>query len=89
MRNQIRVQKALLGFENCLCDRRNKGKGKLAAENEKRRAYYKTREGIATKKEFREKAAVKKQISNHLSMINVSTKANLCEETIANLLKLL
>ena len=47
------------------------------------------REGIATKKKFREKAAVKKQISNQLSMVNVPTKAKLCQETIANLLRLL
>lgn len=80
---------ALHDFDTCLCDRGKAGKEKLAAVNEKRRAYYKTDAGMATKKKFRDKAAVKRQILNQLSMLNVSTKATLCHETIAKLVKLL
>ena len=75
--------------ENCLCHRGKKGKAKQAAANERRRAYYKTEAGIETKRRYREKAAVKRQILNQLAMLNVSKKAVLCQETIANLMKLL
>ena len=80
---------ALHDSEKCLCARGKIGKEKAAAANVKRRAYYKTDAGIATKKKYREKAAVKRQILNQLTMLNVSKKATLCHETIQKLVKLL
>ena len=75
--------------ENCLCDRGKIGKNKKAEANEKRRAYYKTEAGIDTKRKYKEKANVKRQILNHLSMIHVSKKASLSHETIEKLIKML
>ena len=75
--------------KTCLCSRGEIGKGKRAAANEKRRAYYKTDAGLETKRRYREKAAVKRQILNQLSMMNVSKKAHLCHEKIENLIKML
>ena len=75
--------------ETCLCSRGKIGKEKREAANEKRRAYYKTDAGLETKKRYREKAAVKRQILNQLSMLNVSKKAHLCHEKIENLIKML
>ena len=76
-------------IETCLCQRGKMGKANRAAANEKRRAYYKTDAGIETKRKYREKAAVKRQILNQLSMLNVSKKAHLCHEKIENLVKML
>lgn len=76
-------------IETCLCQRGKIGKANRAAANEKRRAYYKTDAGIETKRKYREKAAVKRQILNQLSMLNVSKKAHLCHEKIENLVKML
>ena len=75
--------------EICLCTRGKIGKEKRIEANEKRRAYYKTAAGLETKRKYREKAAVKRQILNHLSMLNVSKKANLCHEKIEHLIKML
>ena len=72
--------------ESCLCHRGKIGKEKKAAANEKRRAYYKTAPGIAMKKAYREKAAIKRQLLNQVMMLNVSKKAELCKETIKQLL---
>jgi glucosamine 6-phosphate synthetase-like amidotransferase/phosphosugar isomerase protein len=80
---------ALHDSETCVCARGKIGKAKAAAANEKRRAYYKTDAGIATKEKYREKAAMKRQIINQLTMLKVSKKAVLSQETIANLVKLL
>ena len=41
------------------------------------------------KKKYNERAAIKRQLLNHLSMLNVSKKAKLCNETISKLVKLL
>ena len=65
------------------------GKEKLTAANEKRRAYYKTEAGLETKRRYREKANVKRQILNQLTMLIVSKKASLCHETIEKLVKML
>ena len=54
-----------------------------AVANKKRRAYYKTKAGIETKRKYMEKANVKRHISNHLSMIHGSY------ETIKKLVKML
>jgi hypothetical protein len=75
--------------ETCLCSRGKIGKKKKSAANEKRRAYYKTDAGLETKRRYREKAAVKRQILNQLSMLNVSKKAHLCHEKIEHLVKML
>ena len=75
--------------ETCLCSRGKIGKEKRAVANEKRRAYYKTDAGLETKRNNKEKAAVKRQILDHLSMLNVSKKAHLCHEKIENLIKML
>ena len=48
-----------------------------------------TKAGLQTKKKYREKAEVKRQLLNHLSMLNVSSKAKLSHEKIENLIKLL
>ena len=68
VRNRIGVQN---DFENCLCDRGKKQKFELGAANKKKRAYFKTAEGIAAKKKIQDKAAVKRQILNKLSKMNV------------------
>ena len=75
--------------ENCLCDIGKIGKAKRAVANEKRRAYYQTEAGIAMKMAYRKKAALKRQLLNQLTMLNVSKKAVLCHETIEKLAKLL
>ena len=75
--------------ETCLCNRGRIGKEKRAVANEKRRAYYKTAAGLETKWRYREKADVKRQILNQLSMLNVSKKAYLCHEKIEQLVKML
>ena len=75
--------------ETCLCKRGKIGKDKRAVANEKRRAYYKTDAGLETKRRYREKAAVKRQILDQLSMLNVSKKAHLCHEKIEHLVKML
>ena len=80
---------ALHDFDSCLCDRGKAGLAKRAAANERRRAYYKTPAGVETKKKFRQRADVKRQIINQLQAINVSTKAELCKETIEKLVKML
>ena len=75
--------------ETCLRKRGKIGKEKPAAANEKRRTYYKTEAGLDTKRRYREKANVKRQILNQLTMLNVSKKASLCHETIEQLVKML
>ena len=80
---------ALHDFDACLCDRGKAGLAKKKAANEKRKAYYQTPAGIETKKKYRERANVKRQIINQLQSINVSSKAELSKETIENLIKLL
>ena len=75
--------------QTCSCSRGVKGKERTRLANEKRRAYYKTEAGMETKRKYREKARVKRQILNHLSMLNVSTKAHLCHETIEKLVQML
>ena len=82
-------KKELHNKETCLCSRGEIGKNKRVAANEKRRAYYKTDAGLETKRRYREKAAVKRQILNQLSVLNVSKKAHLCHEKIENLIKML
>ena len=72
-----------------MCNRGRQGKEKLAAVNEKRRAYCRTEAGLETKRRYREKANVKRQILNQLPMLNVSKKASLCHETIEKLVKML
>ena len=71
----------------CLCDRGDIGKAKRDSANEKRRAFYKTDAGVEIKKKYREKAAVKREILNQLSELNVSKKAERSLERIANLIK--
>ena len=80
---------ALHDFDACLCDRGKAGLAEKKAANEKRKAYYQTPAGIETKKKYRERANVKRQIINQLQSINVSSKAELSKETIENLIKLL
>ena len=80
---------ALHDYETCHCDRGKIGTAKLAAANEKRRAFYKTEAGIATKAKYREKAAVKRRIINELQIFTVSNKAQLSKERIQTLVKLL
>ena len=82
-------EQALHDFDSCLCDRGKAGIAKKAAANEKRRAYYKTPAGVDTKKKYRERADIKRQIINQLQSINVSTKAELSKETIEKLVKML
>ena len=71
----------------CTCDRGQIGKKKKAEANEKRRAFYKTDAGIAVKKEYKEKARIKRMILTQLAELNVSKKAHLQLETIENLVK--
>lgn len=81
--------KELHDSQSCLCTRGKKGKEKQAAANAKRRDYYKTEAGLETKRKYREKAEVKRQILNQLTMLNVSKKAELCHEKIEQLIKML
>ena len=71
----------------CKCCRGEVGKRQRQVANEKRRAYYKTEAGIATKKAYREKAARKRQLINYLTSIYTPNKAVLCKKTIEQLLK--
>ena len=73
--------------QTCLCDRGEEGMRKKAAANEQRRLFYKTDEGMEIRKKYREKARVKKMILNQLAELNVSKKAELSLERIANLIK--
>ena len=82
-------ERELHDCETCLCSRGKKGKERTRVANEKRREYYKTEAGIETRRKYREKARVKREILNHLTMMNVSKKAYLCQETIENLVKML
>ena len=75
--------------KTCLCSRGEKGAEERAVVNEKRRAYYKTGAGLEMKKACREKANVRRQILNQLTMLGVSKKAHLCHETIEKLVKML
>ena len=77
----------LYDVELCPCDRGNIGKQKKAAANERRRQFYKTTDGIATRERYREKARIKNMILNQLTQFNVTKKAELTLETIANLVK--
>ena len=77
----------LYDARTCLCDRGDIGKAKRNSANEKRRAFYKTDAGVEIKKKYREKAAVKREILNQLSELNVSKKAERSLERIANLIK--
>ena len=61
----------------CLCSRGKKGTEERTAVNEKRRAYYKTEAGLEVKKACHEKANVRGQIINQLTMLDVSKKAHL------------
>ena len=70
--------------ETCLCNRGKIGKEKRAIANEKRRAYYKTDAGLETKRRYCEKAKVKREILNQLSILNVSKKAHLCHQKLNN-----
>ena len=63
------------------------GKEERVAANGKRRAYYKTEAGLETKRAYREKANVKRQILNQLTVLNVSKRAR--HETIGELVKML
>ena len=76
-------------FDAYLCNHEKAGLAKMAAANEKRRAYYKTPTVVESNKKYRERAEVKRQIINQLQLINVSTKAKLCKEKIENLVKML
>ena len=71
----------------CLCARGEEGKRKKAEANERRSAFYKTDAGIAIKKQYKEKARIKKMILNQLSELNVNKKAELSLERITNLIK--
>ena len=75
--------------ETCRCRRGKMGKKRTRVANERRRSYYKTEAGMEKKRKYREKARVKREILNHLSMMNVSKKAHLCHETIEKLIKML
>ena len=79
-------EKQLHNEDECLCDRGLKGKERKRIANEKRRSFYKTDAGIAIKAKYREKAATKRKIMNMLLAMNVSKKAELCKETIENLI---
>ena len=73
--------------KTCLCDREEVEKAKRDVANEKRRAFYKTTTGQEIKKKYREKAAIKRNILNQLSELNVSKKAELSLERIAHLIQ--
>lgn len=71
----------------CTCDRGEIGKKKKEEANVKRRAFYKTEAGLSIKKEYKEKAKIKRMIINQLAEMNVNKKAHLQLETIENLVK--
>ena len=73
----------------CLCSRDKKGTEERAAVNKKRRTYYRTGAGLGMKKAYREKANLRRQIINQLTMLDVSKKAHLCHERIEKLVKML
>ena len=75
--------------EVCLCRRGKKGTEERAAVNEKRRAYYTIGVGLEMKKAYREKANVRRQILNQMTILDISKIAHLCHETIEKLVKML
>lgn len=81
--------KELHNHETCLCAR---GKARLEDRriaNEKRKNYYKTAEGIATRAKYRDRCAVKKRLIEEISKIHVNKNATFTQESIVNLLNML
>lgn len=79
----------LHNFETCLCARGKVGMDKKAEANKKRSAFYQTPEGQRVKKEYKEKAEIKKNILRQLSAIHVNKKAQLSIKAINDLIKML
>ena len=77
---------ALHDEKECLCDRGEKGVAARRAANEKRKNFYSTEAGIAMKAKYREKAAAKRKLMDMIMKLKVTKKAELCKETMANLL---
>ena len=71
--------------ENCTCDRGNIGKRKKREANEKRRVFYKSKKGIAIKKMYKERVAMKKKLLKQLSAMNIRKK---CEKQLFDIQKL-
>ena len=71
--------------ETCPCDRGNIGKRKKIEANEKRRAFYKTEKGIAIKKMYKERIAMKKKLLKQLKAVNIRKK---CERQLFDIEKL-
>ena len=71
--------------ENCTCDRGNIGKRKKREANEKRRIFYKSEKGIAIKKKYKERVAMKKKLLKQLSTMNIRKK---CEKQLFDIQKL-
>ena len=57
--------------------------------NLKRRNFYKTEQGKKVKKDYKEKAALKRKILNTICEMTLSKKADIQRETIEKLLALL
>ena len=70
-----------------IVERREKPSWLLQTRRDER--FTRPKAGIATKKKYREKAAVKRRIINELQMFTVSSKAQLSKERIENLVNLL
>jgi hypothetical protein len=81
--------KELHNYKTCRCDRGEVGMENKRIANQKRRDFYKTDEGKAVKKNYREKNATKRQIMAELSKFGVNKKAKLCQESIAKLMSML
>ena len=75
--------------ETCACDRGNIGKRKKKEANEKRAAFFKSKKGIAIKKMYKERVAMKKKLLKQLSAINMRKKCDKQLFDIEKLIKLL
>ena len=81
---------ALHHQETCICENGNIGKDKKAAANKKRKEFYETKEGIAKKKYYADKAREKHDLIRQLKKLKTSRNdAELTKETIAKLMDLL
>ena len=72
--------------ETCACDRGNIGKRKKKEANEKRAAFFKSKKGIAIKKMYKERVAMKKKLLKQLSAMNMRKK---CEKQLFDIEKLI
>ena len=71
------VNKELHNYDTCRCARGKARKAEKQAANEKRRNYYKTEEGLATKKRYQDRVALKRKVVDEISSLDLGQKGDL------------